>query len=90
MTYTNNEPLTKVFAKAWRTEDQSAENPYCTASGRTEFYSTCGVNLYFLIIYSASVPGWTNNNTKPSQSPGRWLQAWRTSLSGQRQLINSL
>jgi hypothetical protein len=25
--------LTKVFAKAWQTEDQSAANRYCTASG---------------------------------------------------------
>ena len=40
MTAQNNEPLTKVFAKAWQTEDKSAANRYYTVSGRTEFYST--------------------------------------------------
>jgi hypothetical protein len=43
---------TKVFAKAWQTEDQSAENPYCTASGldRTLIGScrlTCAFNYLF-------------------------------------------
>jgi len=42
-----------MYAKAWRTEDQSAEN-YCTASGRVEFRLTYGLTCTFNYLFSTS------------------------------------
>jgi hypothetical protein len=43
-------------------------------SGLTEFCWAFSCYLVLLFLYWASVPGWTNNNALPAQSPGRWQQ----------------
>ena len=43
-----------------------------SCSGRTEFCWAFSCYLVLLFLYWASVPGWTNNNALPAQSPVRW------------------
>jgi len=58
-------------------------------SGWTECYWAFSCYLVLLILYWASVPGWTNNNALPAQSPVRYV-AFRTCVFNRGRSLTKL